>query len=95
MAPPVGQAPGWSTAVYVAFLHQRHETKAEDRLTPTDTTMATLRPEVSAARFRVEVLKPIPVLQFGVSTGSDYGHIPTCMQGERCPHPVDFVVDET
>ena len=95
MAPPVGQAPGWSAAVYVAFLHQRHETKADDRLTPTGTTMATLRPEVSANHYWAGVLKPIPGLQFGVSTGSDYGHIPTCVQGERYPHPVDFVVDET
>lgn len=38
--------------------------------------------------------RPNTGAQFGVSTGSDYGHIPACVQGERCPHPVDFVVDE-
>ena len=37
---------------------------------------------------------PLGGSQFGVSTGSDYGHIPTCVQGERHPHPVDFVVDD-
>jgi len=93
MAPPVGQAPGGSTAVYVAFLCQRHETKANDRLTPPRTTTATFRQEVSTAP-KIRGLSPLIGSQFGVSTGSDYGHIPTQMEGERHPHPVDFVVDD-
>ena len=33
--------------------------------------------------------------QFGVSTGADYGHIPSSNGLGRHPHPVDFVVDDT
>jgi len=90
----MGQAPGWSAAVYVAFLCQRHETRANDRLTPADATMATFGAELSARTPWRQAARPLIGSQFGVSTGSDYGHFPTCIQVERHPHPVDFVVDD-
>ncbi len=36
----------------------------------------------------------VPDSQFGVSTGSDYGHTPGDNRQDSYPHPVDCAVDD-